>query len=100
MLTLLLRLLRQIPWKDDDRLLAAWRDGQTGYPWIDAAMVQVFFTTCQNESLLLVLHIMLPACAWHHVIVSFVDAVTEVGLDASPCKTCCRMLPHSGGYGA
>ncbi|XP_024361048.1 (6-4)DNA photolyase isoform X2 [Physcomitrium patens] len=32
---------KQIPWKDDDRLLAAWRDGQTGYPWIDAAMVQL-----------------------------------------------------------
>eukprot|EP01018_Ginkgo_biloba_P022047 Gb_03016 [translate_table: standard] len=31
---------RQIPWNNDDRLLAAWRDGQTGYPWIDAVMVQ------------------------------------------------------------
>jgi deoxyribodipyrimidine photolyase len=33
----------QIPWKDDDQLLAAWRDGRTGHPWIDAAMVQVLF---------------------------------------------------------
>lgn len=32
---------KQIPWKDDDQLLAAWRDGRTGHPWIDAAMVQL-----------------------------------------------------------
>lgn len=31
----------QIPWKDDDKLLSAWRDARTGHPWIDAAMVQV-----------------------------------------------------------
>lgn len=35
------RICKQIPWKDDDRLLAAWRDGQTGYPWIDAVMIQL-----------------------------------------------------------
>lgn len=39
----------QIPWHDDDRLLGLWRDGQTGYPWIDAAMIQV----CSVESLVL-----------------------------------------------
>lgn len=32
---------KQIPWRDDDHLLAAWRDSKTGYPWIDAAMVQL-----------------------------------------------------------
>lgn len=32
---------RQIPWKDDDVLLAAWRESKTGYPWIDAAMMQL-----------------------------------------------------------
>ncbi|XP_024538612.1 (6-4)DNA photolyase [Selaginella moellendorffii] len=32
---------KQIPWKDDDELLSAWRDGRTGYPWIDAAMTQL-----------------------------------------------------------
>ncbi|KAM7483676.1 hypothetical protein LguiB_008259 [Lonicera macranthoides] len=31
---------KQIPWNDDDELLAAWRDGRTGFPWIDAIMVQ------------------------------------------------------------
>ncbi|CAI7758747.1 unnamed protein product [Closterium sp. NIES-54] len=32
---------RQIPWKVDSELLAAWRDAQTGFPWIDAIMVQL-----------------------------------------------------------
>lgn len=33
----------QIPWKNDDKLLAAWRDARTGFPWIDAIMMQVRF---------------------------------------------------------
>ncbi|KAB1218639.1 (6-4)DNA photolyase [Morella rubra] len=33
-------LLGQIPWDDNDELLVAWRDARTGYPWIDAIMVQ------------------------------------------------------------
>ena len=32
---------RQVPWDDDPALLAAWREGRTGYPWIDAAMTQL-----------------------------------------------------------
>ncbi|KAH7330834.1 hypothetical protein KP509_20G004300 [Ceratopteris richardii] len=32
---------KQIPWKDDDHLLDLWREGRTGFPWIDAAMVQL-----------------------------------------------------------
>ena len=32
---------RQIPWSKDDELLLAWREGRTGYPWIDAAMTQL-----------------------------------------------------------
>ncbi|KAM7256872.1 hypothetical protein ACFE04_012613 [Oxalis oulophora] len=35
------RICKQIPWKDDDELLAAWREARTGYPWIDAIMVQL-----------------------------------------------------------
>ncbi|KAL0719411.1 hypothetical protein Bca4012_068735 [Brassica carinata] len=31
----------KIPWKEDHDILAAWRDGKTGYPWIDAIMVQL-----------------------------------------------------------
>ncbi|XP_064936443.1 (6-4)DNA photolyase isoform X2 [Musa acuminata AAA Group] len=34
-------LVGQIPWKDDDKLLVAWREGRTGYPWIDAIMIQL-----------------------------------------------------------
>jgi cryptochrome len=32
---------RRIPWEDDDAKFAAWRDGMTGYPAIDAAMRQL-----------------------------------------------------------
>nr|DAD44841.1 TPA_asm: hypothetical protein HUJ06_003071 [Nelumbo nucifera] len=35
------RICKQIPWNDDDELLAAWREARTGYPWIDAIMVQL-----------------------------------------------------------
>ena len=32
---------RQIDWDDDEAKLAAWREGRTGFPWIDAAMTQL-----------------------------------------------------------
>jgi len=35
------RLCKQIPWKTDIELLRAWEEGRTGFPWIDAAMVQL-----------------------------------------------------------
>ncbi|KAJ4959065.1 hypothetical protein NE237_026176 [Protea cynaroides] len=35
------RVCKQIPWNDDDELLVAWREGRTGYPWIDAIMIQL-----------------------------------------------------------
>ncbi|KZV26106.1 (6-4)DNA photolyase [Dorcoceras hygrometricum] len=35
------KICKQIPWKYDDELLVAWRDTKTGFPWIDAIMVQL-----------------------------------------------------------
>ncbi|XP_021848229.1 (6-4)DNA photolyase [Spinacia oleracea] len=35
------RICKQIPWNEDSELFAAWRDGRTGYPWIDAIMIQL-----------------------------------------------------------
>ncbi|CAK9164838.1 unnamed protein product [Ilex paraguariensis] len=35
------RICKQIPWNDDEELLVAWRDARTGFPWIDAIMVQL-----------------------------------------------------------
>eukprot|EP01137_Pigoraptor_chileana_P026531 Opistho-2@7955 len=32
---------RQIGWEDNEAFLEAWRDGRTGYPWIDAIMIQL-----------------------------------------------------------
>ncbi|GFZ11829.1 DNA photolyase family protein [Actinidia rufa] len=34
------RICKQIPWNVDDELLEAWSDARTGFPWIDAIMVQ------------------------------------------------------------
>ncbi|CAI8045818.1 Cryptochrome-2 [Geodia barretti] len=31
----------QLPWETDTSLLPLWREGKTGYPWIDAAMRQL-----------------------------------------------------------
>ncbi|CAM8954250.1 unnamed protein product [Rhodiola kirilowii] len=35
------RICKQIPWDNNDELLAAWRDARTGFPWIDAIMTQL-----------------------------------------------------------
>lgn len=32
---------RQVPWSNDETMLKAWKDGKTGYPWIDACMAQL-----------------------------------------------------------
>nr|CAB3446044.1 unnamed protein product [Digitaria exilis] len=34
------KICKQIPWSENEELFIAWRDGQTGYPWIDAIMIQ------------------------------------------------------------
>ncbi|KAK1312226.1 (6-4)DNA photolyase [Acorus calamus] len=33
-------LVGQIPWSNNEELFVAWREGRTGYPWIDAIMIQ------------------------------------------------------------
>ncbi|KAL6888862.1 hypothetical protein ACP4OV_009888 [Aristida adscensionis] len=35
------KICKQIPWSEDEELFVAWRDGRTGYPWIDAIMLQL-----------------------------------------------------------
>lgn len=32
---------RDVPWSSNPELLAAWKEGRTGYPWIDACMAQL-----------------------------------------------------------
>ena len=32
---------RKIPWQANDEHLVAWKEGTTGFPWIDAAMRQL-----------------------------------------------------------
>ncbi|KAK6914983.1 Cryptochrome/DNA photolyase, FAD-binding domain [Dillenia turbinata] len=33
--------LEEIPWDGNDHVLVAWTEARTGYPWIDAIMVQI-----------------------------------------------------------
>ncbi|CAN6271869.1 unnamed protein product [Urochloa humidicola] len=35
------KICKQIPWIENEKLFVAWRDGRTGYPWIDAIMIQL-----------------------------------------------------------
>ena len=35
------RICRQIEWYDDESKTRAWREGKTGYPWIDAIIRQM-----------------------------------------------------------
>ncbi|XP_042411116.1 (6-4)DNA photolyase-like isoform X1 [Zingiber officinale] len=35
------KICKQVPWREDEALLVAWREGRTGYPWIDAIMIQL-----------------------------------------------------------
>ena len=35
------RICRQIPWTWDETRLAAWEEARTGFPWIDACMMQL-----------------------------------------------------------
>lgn len=32
---------RDVPWSSDPKSLTAWKEGRTGYPWIDACMAQL-----------------------------------------------------------
>ncbi|KAG2649354.1 (6-4)DNA photolyase-like isoform X2 [Panicum virgatum] len=35
------KICKQIPWSENEELFVAWRDGRTGFPWIDAIMIQL-----------------------------------------------------------
>ena len=35
------RVCRQVPWDEDNEKLKAWKEGRTGYPYIDAIMTQL-----------------------------------------------------------
>ena len=35
------RICRQVEWYENEEQVTAWRNGQTGFPWIDAVMRQM-----------------------------------------------------------
>lgn len=54
------------PWREDDAALIAWRKGRTGYPLVDAAMRELWFTGWMHNrarmvaASFLVKHLLLP----------------------------------------
>jgi hypothetical protein len=40
------RICRQIEWYENESHLAAWQEGRTGYPYIDAVMRQLVRNNC------------------------------------------------------
>ena len=52
---------RDVPWSSNPELLAAWKEGRTGYPWIDACMAQLrtegWIHVSRKLSLLFLVHI-------------------------------------------
>lgn len=89
----------KIPWKNDDDLLAAWRDARTGFPWIDAIMVQVRFKIL--STMLTLLYIVLNLTMLYFLWKTFTFKIyigrtaSEVGLDAPSCSTLCCLLSNS-----
>lgn len=57
------------PWHEDDALLKAWQQGQTGYPIVDAAMRQLYATGYMHNRLRMVVGSFLVknlTLHWHH----------------------------------
>ncbi len=44
---------RQIKWDDDEKLLMTWKEGRTGFPFIDAIMTQLRQGNCFSASSLI-----------------------------------------------
>ena len=72
-----------MPWRDDEEALAAWREGRTGYPLVDAGMRQLAATGWMHNRVrlvaasLLTKHLLIP---WQTGERYFADALTDFDL--------------------
>ncbi|RVT97710.1 deoxyribodipyrimidine photo-lyase [Rhodovarius crocodyli] len=70
----------EFPWRPDSRLLAAWQQGRTGYPIVDAGMRQLWRTGWMHNRVrmvaasLLVKHLLQP---WQHGEAWFWDTLVD-----------------------
>lgn len=80
----LLEHLRGVPWRFDQRLFKAWRQGRTGYPLIDAGMRELWSTGWMHNRLrvlaasFMVKHLLLP---WQWGLKHYWDALLDADLE-------------------
>lgn len=69
-----------LPWRDDPAQLAAWREGRTGYPLVDAAMRQLAATGWMHNRLRMVVAMFLCKnllLDWRHGEAHFMDLLVD-----------------------
>ncbi|KAL4431148.1 hypothetical protein ABPG75_006404 [Micractinium tetrahymenae] len=80
----LLEHLRAVPWRFDQRLFKAWRQGRTGYPLVDAAMREVWGTGWMHNRMrvvaasFMVKNLLLP---WQWGLKHYWDALLDADLE-------------------
>lgn len=80
----LLEHLRSVPWRFDQRLFKAWRQGRTGYPLVDAAMREVWGTGWMHNRMrvvaasFMVKNLLLP---WQWGLKHYWDALLDADLE-------------------
>jgi hypothetical protein len=81
----LLEHLRAVPWRFDQRLFKAWRQGRTGYPLVDAAMRELWGTGWMHNRMrvvaasFLVKNLLLP---WQWGLKHYWDALLDADLES------------------
>jgi cryptochrome 1 len=80
----LLEHLRAVPWRFDQHLFKAWRQGRTGYPLVDAAMREVWSTGWMHNRMrvvaasFMVKNLLLP---WQWGLKHYWDALLDADLE-------------------
>ena len=73
----------KFPWKEDAEALRRWRQGQTGYPIVDAAMRQLWQTGYMHNRLRMIVGSFLVKnlrLHWHHGAAWFWDCLVDADL--------------------
>ena len=77
------------PWKDDDKALAAWQRGQTGYPIVDAGMRELWHTGVMHNRVrmvvasFLVKHLLID---WREGEKWFWDTLVDADVGSNPAN--------------
>ena len=89
----------QLPWDNNERFLHAWREGRTGYPWIDAVVRQIrkegwaHFLARQSIAVFLTRGYMWVS--WEHGVNFFQEFMLDFEL---PVSSICWMQSSCSGF--